>query len=140
MTPQRRVVQTALDNFGRVDILVNNAGTALAKPFENVTDGDWEGDFDLKVWAAVRFIRAVIPQMRKVGGGRIINVTNLGGRTPGAASMPTSISRAAGIAITKGLSKDLAEDNILLSTVCIGLIKSGQTQRPYTRLKESDPT
>ena len=134
-----RVVQTTLDNFGRVDILVNNAGTALAKPFENVTDGDWEGDFDLKVWAAVRFIRAVIPQMRKVGGGRIINVTNLGGRTPGAASMPTSISRAAGIAITKGLSKDLAEDNILLSTVCIGLIKSGQTQRPYTRLKESDP-
>ena len=136
----KRVVQTALDSFGRVDILVNNAGTALAKAFENVSDDDWEGDFDLKVWAAVRFIRAVIPQMRKVGGGRIINVTNLGGRTPGPASMPTSISRAAGIAITKGLSKDLAKDNILLSTVCIGLIKSGQTQRPYTRLSESNPS
>ena len=134
-----RVVQTAVDSFGHVDILVNNAGFALAKAFENVTDDDWEGDFDLKVWAAVRFIRAVIPQMRKAGGGRIINVTNLGGRTPGPASMPTSISRAAGIAITKGLSKDLAKDNILVSTVCIGLVKSGQTQRPYTRLSESNP-
>ena len=134
-----RVVQTALDRFGRVDILVNNAGTALAMPFEDVTDDDWEGDFDLKVWGAVRFIRAVIPEMRKLGGGRIINVTNLGGRTPGPASMPTSISRAAGIAITKGLSKDLAKDNILVSTVCIGLIKSGQTERRYHRLKESNP-
>ena len=135
-----RVVQKALDRFGRVDILVNNAGTAIAKEFEAVSDDDWEGDFDLKVWAAVRFIRAVIPEMRKVGGGRIINVTNLGGRTPGPASMPTSISRAAGIAITKGLSKDLAKDNILVSTVCIGLVKSGQHERRYARMKEANPS
>ncbi len=134
-----RVVQSALDNYGRVDILVNNAGTSMAMPFENVTDDDWEGDFDLKVWGAVRFIRSVIPQMRKVGGGRIINVTNLGGRTPGPASMPTSISRAAGIAITKGLSKDLAKDNILVSTVCIGLVKSGQHERRFDARKQSEP-
>lgn len=133
-----RVVQAALDNYGRVDILVNNAGTSMAMPFEDVTDDDWEGDFDLKVWGAVRFIRAVIPHMRSVGGGRIINVTNLGGRTPGPSSMPTSISRAAGIAITKGLSKDLAKDNILVSTVCIGLVKSGQHQRRYDSRKRSE--
>ena len=135
----RRVVQTALDNFGRVDILVNNAGTSMAKEFEEVSDEDWEYDFDLKVWGAVRLIRHSIPEMRKVGGGRIINVTNLGGRTPGPASMPTSISRAAGIAITKGLSKDLAKDNILVSTVCIGLVKSGQHERRYQRLIETNP-
>lgn len=134
-----RVVKTTLDNFGRIDILVNNAGVSMAKPFESVTDADWEGDFDLKVWGAVRFIRAVIPEMRKVGGGRIINVTNLGGRTPGPSSMPTSIARAAGIALTKGLSKDLAKDNILVTTVCIGVVKSGQHERRYARLKGSDP-
>ena len=65
-----RVVQTTLDNFGRIDILVNNAGVSMAKPFEAVSDDDWESDFSLKVWGAVRFIRAVIPEMRKVGGGR----------------------------------------------------------------------
>jgi 3-oxoacyl-[acyl-carrier protein] reductase len=134
-----RVVETTLHNFGRLDILVNNAGVSMAKPFEAVSDDDWESDFGLKVWGASRFIRAVIPEMRKVGGGRIINVTNLSGRTPGASSMPTSISRAAGIAITKGLSKDLAKDNILVNTVCIGLIKSGQHERRYARLKPENP-
>jgi NAD(P)-dependent dehydrogenase (short-subunit alcohol dehydrogenase family) len=133
------VVKTTLDNFGRIDILVNNAGTSMAKPFESVSEADWESDFNLKVWSAIRLIRAVIPEMRKVGGGRIINVTNLGGRTPGPSSMPTSISRAAGIAITKGLSKDLAKDNILVNTVCIGLIKSGQHERRYARQKETSP-
>ena len=134
-----RVVKTALDSFGRIDILVNNAGVSMAKPFETVSDADWESDFSLKVWGAVRFMRTVIPEMRKVGGGRIINVTNLGGRTPGASSMPTSISRAAGIAITKGLSRDLAKDNILVNTVCIGLIKSGQHERRYARQKATNP-
>ncbi len=133
------VVNTALENFGRLDILVNNAGISMAKPFEEVSDSDWEYDFDLKVWGAVRLIRRAIPEMRKVGGGRIINVTNLGGRTPGPSSMPTSISRATGIAITKGLSKDLAPDNILVNTVCIGIVKSGQHTRRYARLKESNP-
>jgi len=136
----RRVVQAALDNYGRVDILVNNAGTSMAKEFEEVSDEDWDYDFELKVWGAVRLIRESIPEMRRVGGGRIINVTNLGGRTPGPASMPTSISRAAGIGITKGLSKDLAKDNILVSTVCIGLVKSGQHERRYQRLIETNPS
>ena len=135
-----RVVKATLDNFGRIDILVNNAGVSMAKPLEEVSDEDWESDFELKVWGAIRLIRSVVPEMRKVGGGRIINVTNLGGRTPGAASMPTSISRAAGIAITKGLSKDLGKDNILVNTVCIGSIKSGQTERRYERLKETNPS
>ena len=135
----RSIVQNTLDQYGRLDILVNNAGTSMAKPFEDVSQEDWEYDFDLKVWGAVRLIQESIPEMRKVGGGRIINVTNLGGRTPGPASMPTSISRAAGIAITKGLSKDLAKDNILVSTVCIGLIKSGQHQKRYDARIQSEP-
>jgi len=135
----RNIVQTTLDKFGRLDILVNNAGQSMAKPFEDVSQDDWEFDFELKVWGAVRLIQESIPEMRKAGGGRIINVTNLGGRTPGPASMPTSISRAAGIAITKGLSKDLASDNILVSTVCIGLIKSGQHQRRYDSRVQSEP-
>jgi 3-oxoacyl-[acyl-carrier protein] reductase len=62
-----RVVSSALNRFGRIDILVNNAGTAIAKPFEAVSDDEWESDFNLKVWAAIRFIRAVIPEFRKPG-------------------------------------------------------------------------
>ena len=135
----KSIVEKTLNQYGRLDILVNNAGTSMAKSFEDVSQEDWEFDFELKVWGAVRLIQESIPQMRKVGGGRIINVTNLGGRTPGPSSMPTSISRAAGIAITKGLSKDLAKDNILVSTVCIGLIKSGQHQRRFDSRVQADP-
>ena len=135
----KKMIQTAIDNFGRLDIIVNNAGTSMAKPFEDVSQEDWQGDFELKVWAAVRLMQDSIGEMRKVGGGRIINVTNLGGRTPGPASMPTSISRAAGIAITKGLSKDLAKENILVTAVCIGLVKSGQHQRRYDARIEKEP-
>ena len=125
------MIQTAVDNFGRLDIVVNNAGSAIAKSFENVSDEDWESDFELKVWAAVRLIQNAVTEMRKVGGGRIINVTNLAGRTPGPSSMPPSISRAAGIAITKGLSKDLAKDNILVTTVCIGFVSLEAALRDY---------
>jgi len=134
-----KMIKTAVDNFGRVDIIVNNAGSSMAKPFESVSHEDWQSDFELKVWAAVRLMQDSIIEMRKAGGGRIINVTNLGGRTPGPASMPTSISRAAGIAITKGLSKDLAKENILVTTVCIGLVKSGQHQRRYDARLENEP-
>jgi NAD(P)-dependent dehydrogenase (short-subunit alcohol dehydrogenase family) len=135
-----RIVKTTLDRFGRIDILVNNAGTSMAKPFEAVSDGDWEADFNLKVWAAVRLIRAVIPEMRKVSGGRIINVTGIVGRTPGPRTVPTSIARAAGIALTKALSKDLAHDNILVNTVCIGFIKSGQHERRYAPQRSAKPS
>ena len=79
----RQAVQTAVDHFGRLDVLVNNAGVSMAKSFEEVSQADWEFDFELKVWGAVRLIQESLPEMRKVGGGRIINVTNLAGRTPG---------------------------------------------------------
>ena len=134
-----RVVSSTVERFGRLDILVNNAGQADARPFESVTDEAWQADFDLKLWAAVRFARAAIPHMRNVGGGRIINVTNLGAKAPGPSSVPTSVSRAAGIAVTKAMSKDMAKDNILVNTVCIGLIKSGQHERRYEQAKAQDP-
>ena len=134
-----RVVNTTVEHFGRLDILVNNAGQSAARPFESVTEEEWQSDFDLKLWASIRLARATIPHMRKVGGGRIINVTNLGGRTPGANSVPTSVSRAAGIAVTKALSKDLAKDNILVTTVCIGLIKSGQHERRFEQANKQNP-
>ncbi len=122
-------VEAAAERWGRIDILVNNAGTAAAAPFERVTDEEWQRDLDLKLFAAIRASRAVIPHMRRVGGGRIILITHVGGKAPGPSSLPSSVSRAAGIALTKAMSKDLARENILVNTVCVGLIKSAQIER-----------
>lgn len=122
---QRIVAETAA-RFGRLDIVVNNAGTSAAQAFESVTDEAWQHDLDLKLFAAIRVARHAVPHLRHQGGGRIINVTAIGGKHPGAKSMPSSVSRAAGLAMTKALSKELAPDHILVNTVCIGLVKSGQ--------------
>ncbi|MEI7445206.1 MAG: SDR family oxidoreductase [Burkholderiales bacterium] len=121
-----RLVAETVAAFGGVDILVNNAGTAQVGAFESVTDETWQADLDLKLFAAIRLCRRVIPSMRARGGGRIVNVTNIGAKQPSAKSMPTTVSRAAGQAMTKALSRELAPDGILVNTVCIGLVRAGQ--------------
>lgn len=121
-----RIVAQTLAAFGRLDILVNNAGTSNTGAFESVLDSSWQADFDLKLFGAIRLARLAIPQMRKQGGGRIVNITNIGAKQPRAKSMPTSVTRAAGLAMTKALSKEFAPDKILVNTVCIGLIRAGQ--------------
>jgi 3-oxoacyl-[acyl-carrier protein] reductase len=132
-----RLVDATVQRFGRIDILVNNAGTSKRGAFMDNDDAIWAADFELKVFGAIRLSKLVIAHMRKVGGGRIINVTNIGAKTPAAGSTPTSISRAAGIALTKAMSKEFAPENILVNTVCIGRIKSGQHERRFKQSGES---
>jgi NAD(P)-dependent dehydrogenase (short-subunit alcohol dehydrogenase family) len=126
-----RAVELTIERFGGIDILVNNAGTSAARPFDDVAIDAWEADLDLKLFGVVHFARAVVPYMRKNGGGAILNVTAIGGKTPSASSLPTSVSRAAGLALTKAMSKDLASDNIRVNAVCIGLIQSDQIERKW---------
>ena len=71
--------------------------------------------------------------LREVGGGAIVNVTATIGKTPTASSLPTSVSRAAGMALTKAMSKDLGPDNIRVNTVCIGFIRSDQMEKMWKR-------
>jgi NAD(P)-dependent dehydrogenase (short-subunit alcohol dehydrogenase family) len=122
-------VAAVVSRFGGIDILVNNAGTSAASGFEQVDDVAWQEDIDLKLMAAVRFCRLAIPHMKGRGGGRIVNVTNLGGKAPRARGLPTSVTRAAGINLTKSLAHEYAADRILVNTVCIGLVKSAQWER-----------
>ena len=126
-------VGEAAKHFGRLDIIVNNAGTSNAQPFEQVSDALWQQDLDLKLFAAIRVTRAALPHLRRQGGGRVINITTIGGKQPGAKSVPTSVSRAAGQALTKALSKELAADDILVNTVAVGVFKSGQQERGAAR-------
>ena len=128
-----RFINAVVKRFGGIDILVNNAGTSKRGKFLELTDDEWSADLELKVFGAVRCSRLVIPHMKKRGGGRIINITISGAKQPAAESYPTSVSRAAGLAITKALSKEFAADNILVNTICIGKIKSGQHERRYTK-------
>ena len=122
-------VSAVVERWGGLDILVNNAGTSAAASFEKVDDDAWQDDIDLKLMAAIRFCRLAVPLLRARGGGRIVNVTNLGGKAPNAQGLPTSVTRAAGINLTKSLSKEYAVEKILVNTICIGLVKSAQWER-----------
>ena len=129
---ERFIEQTA-QHFGRLDIVVNNAGGTGQSAFDKVGEPEWRNDIEIKVMAQVRTARTAIPHMKKQGGGRIINLNMVGAKQPGAEQFPTTISRAAGLALTKGLSKELASSNILVNAVAVGKIKSMQQERRAAR-------
>lgn len=114
----RRLVEAALDRFGRVDVLVNNAGQGLHVPIEQITIEDLAAVVELNVYGALLAMQAVIPGMRAAGGGCIVNVSS------GTTRMP-NLRGAAGYAATKAalnmLSNaartELADDGIVVSTV-----------------------
>jgi NAD(P)-dependent dehydrogenase (short-subunit alcohol dehydrogenase family) len=124
-----RFVGTASSRWGRIDGLVNNAGKSATGRVDQVPDDEWSSDLDLKVLAAVRCIRLAVPHLAAAGGGAIVNVLNVGSKAPGAGSLPTAASRAAGLAITKAASKDLGGQGIRVNAVLIGLVESGQWRR-----------
>ncbi len=124
-----RLIASVVDRWGRIDGLVNNAGRSAALPFVDVSDEVLEQDLQLKLFGAGRASRAAYPHLRAAGGGAIVNVLAIAGKTPGAASAPTSVSRAAGMALTKVLSKEWGKDGIRVNGVLVGLIESGQWER-----------
>jgi 3-oxoacyl-[acyl-carrier protein] reductase len=129
--PITDTIKKVVADFGKVDILVNNAGISHAKAFDTVTDEDWQGDLDLKLFAAIRLARLVLPGMRERKWGRIVNVLNIGAKAPGANSTPTSVSRAAGLALTKAMSQENAQHGVLVNAMLVGLIESDQWQRRH---------
>ena len=122
-------VDKTITKFKKIDVLVNNAGASAASGFESVTDKNWEDDINLKLMAAVRMCRLVLPNMKLNQSGSIINAAIGGGKAPNACSLPTSVTRAAGINLTKSLSNEFAPYNIRVNAICIGLIKSAQWER-----------
>jgi NAD(P)-dependent dehydrogenase (short-subunit alcohol dehydrogenase family) len=124
-----RFVDAVVARWGRLDGLVNNAGKSAAGRIDQTTDEDWIADLDLKVLAAVRGTRLAVPHLIAAGGGAILNVLNVGAKAAGAGSLPTSASRAAGLAMTKAASKDLGAHGIRVNAVLIGLVASGQWRR-----------
>jgi NAD(P)-dependent dehydrogenase (short-subunit alcohol dehydrogenase family) len=128
-----RIFATADKELGRVDVLLNNAGTHSNGPFEAATDEIWQQDFDLKLFSAIRLARAAFPGMKARKWGRIVNVLNSGAKWQRHGSAPTSVTRAAGMALTKVLSNEGAAHNVLVNAVLVGLIQTDQWVRGHAQ-------
>ena len=127
----QRGYASAMAEFGKVDIMVNNAGISRAMAFDEITDELWQDDLELKLFAAIRFCRLVMPQMKERRWGRVINVLNIGAKAPKAGGAPTAVSRAAGMALTKVLSGEGAPHNVLVNAMLVGQIVSDQWVRRH---------
>ena len=123
--------QGAMAALGRIDILVNNAGTSRTGRFLDISDAVWQADLDLKLFAAIRLARLVLPQMSERRWGRILNVLAIVAKAPRAGSAPTSVSRAAGMALTKVLAGEGAPHNVLVNALLVGSIVSDQVVRRH---------
>lgn len=121
-------VDTTVAAFGRLDGVVSNAGVASAMPIAASSDDAWRNDYELKVLAAVRLARRAAPHLERHGGS-FVTVLAISAKAPDAGTTPTSASRAAGLALTKALSKELAPRGVRANAILIGLIESGQWER-----------
>jgi NAD(P)-dependent dehydrogenase (short-subunit alcohol dehydrogenase family) len=121
----RRVVQQTVDHYGRLDVLINNAGTIQAGPLAHITEQDFKDSLDIHFWAPLHTSRAAAPHMRRQGGGRIVNISSLGGRV----AVPHLAGYGAGKFALVGLSDSLraewAADGIRVTTVSPGLMRTG---------------
>ncbi len=123
-----RFLDASLSQFGRVDGVVNNAGTLSAGEFALHDDKVWDDDLSLKLMSAVRLTRLALPSLRQSGAGAVLNTLSITGKVPEALSTPTSVSRAAGLALTKALSRELAPHNIRVNAILIGVVESAQLE------------
>ena len=139
----QRLVDMAVERFGRLDVLVNNAGAFAAKRLAEYDEGDLEA-FLSNLKGTYFATQAVAPQMREQGGGAIINITTILAFR-GVSAIPSSAPIAAkgGInAITKSLAIELAPDNIRVNAVAPGIIKTpihGRTDKQFEELNGMQP-
>lgn len=118
----QRVVAKTGEAFGGVDILVANAGGPPLGRFDQMTDEQWQGAFELNLLSTIRFIREVLPHMRKKRWGRIINVQSSSVKQPIDGLILSNGVRPGVVGLSKTLAVELGKDNILINTVCPGRI------------------
>lgn len=118
-------VQKVQNHFGAVDVLVNNAGIIAVGPVENQTLADFEEAMKVNFWSQVYATLAVLPEMRRRGEARIVNITSIGGKVSVPHLLPYSCSKFAAVAFSEGLRAELAKTGVKVVTVAPGLMRTG---------------
>ena len=117
--------------FGQIDVLVNNAGVIQVGPLAAQTEKDFEEAMDIHFWAPYNLIQTVLPIMRGAGAGRIINIASIGGKVAVPHLAPYCASKFALVGLSSALRVELAKENIFVTTVCPGLMRTGSHVNAY---------
>ena len=119
------VVDRAVQLYGGVDVVINNAGIVQVGPLDHMKLADYEDAMNTHFWGPLHMALAVLPHMRRAGEGRIVNISSIGGRIAVPHLVPYSASKFALTGLSDGLRIELARDNIVVTTVCPGLMRTG---------------
>jgi 3-oxoacyl-[acyl-carrier protein] reductase len=119
-----RIVATCAEQMGGIDVLINNAGTSYARALGDLTDDDWNGQWELNVLAPMRLMRAAAPRMAQRGGGRIVNVCSSAAKRPSLTNAAYSVTKAAQLSLSRVFADFFAAGNVLVNAVTPGPVAS----------------
>jgi 3-oxoacyl-[acyl-carrier protein] reductase len=115
-----RIVDACLTRLHRIDALVNNAGTSSVKSMPELSDEDWQVQWELHVMAPMRLMRAAAPSMAQRGFGRIVNVSSSSGKRPGQRNIAYSVTKAAELSLSRAFADLYARNGVLVNAVTPG--------------------
>jgi NAD(P)-dependent dehydrogenase (short-subunit alcohol dehydrogenase family) len=127
----RAQVEAFIDEVGPVDVLINNAGVIAVGPWQTQTHDDFRELMDIQFWGVVHTTLAVLPSMIERGGGRIANVTSIGGKVSVPWLLPYNSAKFAAVGFSEGLRAELAGTGVKVTTVVPGLMRTGSFLAAY---------
>jgi short-subunit dehydrogenase len=128
VTDERQVkamIIDILEHYGRLDVLINNAGIVQVGPQENMGVNEYEQAMKSNFWSALYTMLTVIPYFKEQGGGKIINITSIGGKIAVPHLLPYTASKFALVGLSEGMHAELKKDNIVVTTVVPNLMRTG---------------
>jgi short-subunit dehydrogenase len=111
--------------FGRIDVLINNAGAVTAGPFESMSQSDFESQMNVHFYAILKAVQLLLPTFKAQGEGRIVNISSIGGKIAVPHMSPYCASKFALAGFSQAISEELRKDNITVTTVYPGLMRTG---------------
>lgn len=120
----QRVLAACAEHLSAPDVLVNNAGTSFARTPQELTDADWQSQWELHVMASMRLMRELGPGMAERGWGRIVNVASSAGKRPSLTNVAYTVTKAAQLSLSRAWADLLAPRGVLVNAVTPGAVSS----------------
>jgi 3-oxoacyl-[acyl-carrier protein] reductase len=119
-----QIVAECEERFGGIDVLVNNAGTSSVVALEELTDDEWQDQWELNVMASMRLMRAAAPRMAERGGGSIVNVASSSGKRPSSTNAAYSVAKAAQLSLSRAYADAWAGRGVRVNAVTPGPVET----------------
>jgi NAD(P)-dependent dehydrogenase (short-subunit alcohol dehydrogenase family) len=134
----QQLVREVVARTGRIDVLINNAGVIQVGPLEHMQRGDFEEAMAVHFWGPLHTMMAALPVMKRQGGGRIVNISSIGGKIGVPHLAPYCASKFALTGLSESVRAEVDKDNIHVTTVCPGMMRTGSPFNAWFKGRHRD--